>query len=143
MKKSVLTISIFSILFCSIIVLLSSCKDEGYATISIKGDVTDNQGQFIDSLLITIKNVKTNTSDQFRYSNSSSNFERFYNFEKAEEYNFTVTIEDIDGERNGGYFQEQSKTISVSESDYTSQNDLTVIHPYAEKEVSFTLVKKY
>lgn len=142
MKKVFLTLSIYLSLFVSL-TLLHSCKEEGYATINIKGITTDTDGQFIDSLLITIQNKQTKAVDAFRVSYTHQNFDRVYTLEKAGSCDFIITVEDIDGERNGGYFKEQTKTISVSESEYTTRNDLMVIHPYASKEVNFVLEKLY
>ncbi len=142
--KRIQFIYLYLFLFiCFTAFLLSSCKDEGYATINIKGNVTNSQGEFIDSLKITIRNIKSNTSDAFRISSGSTAFDRVYNLEKADDCSFSILIEDIDGERNGGCFQEQTKTITVTKDEYESRNDLAVVHPYAKKEVTFTLQKKY
>ncbi len=142
MKKIFLTLSICLSLIISL-ALLHSCKEEGYAMINIKGSVTDTEGKFIDSLLITIQNKQTKAIDAFRVSHTHQNFYRVYTLEKAGNCDFIITVEDIDGERNGGYFKEQTKTISVSENEYTTRNDLMVVHPYASKEVDFILEKIY
>jgi len=121
---------------------LSSCKEEGYAIINLHGTIKDNQGNDIDSLMITIHNTKTNTQDIFRSSATSNGFDRTYTLKNAEECIYAIKIEDIDGEKNGGVFQTQTKTVEIFISDYTKRNDLLVVHPYANKQIDFIMLKK-
>lgn len=123
--------------------LLISCKEKGYAIVDIKGSITDNQGQYIDSLMITITDLTNNTTDVFRSKSEKESFKRIYIYEKEIVCNYLIQVEDIDGERNGGFYQEQSKTITININDYGYRNDLLVRHPYVSKEVKFIVEKKY
>lgn len=122
--------------------LLSSCKEEGYAIINIQGTLKDSENNEIDNLLITIHNTKMNTSDIFRSSINNNGFDRTYILEKAEACNYVIEVEDGDGEKNGGFFETQTKTIDVLMSDYENRNDLLVVHPYAKKKINFIMIKK-
>ena len=123
--------------------LFMSCKEKGYAIINIKGSISNSQGQYLDSLMITATNLTTKTSDSFLSGTGKEGFDRTYIFEKEIACNYLIQVEDIDGERNGGFYQEQSTTVTIRISDYGYRNDLLVQHPYVSKEVNFVLDKKY
>lgn len=122
--------------------LLSSCKEEGYAIINIQGTLKDSKNNKIDSLRITIRNTKMNTSDIFRSSTYDNGFDRTYILEEAEACNYIIEVEDIDGEKNGGFFETQTKTVDILMSDYGNRNDLLVVHPYANKKINFIMINK-
>lgn len=132
---------IFFFLMLFLTFSFSSCKEEGYAIINLHGTIKDNQGNYIDSLMITIQDTKTNTQDIFRTTTASKGFDRTYTLKNAEACSYTIEIEDVDGEENGGFFQTQKKTVDILISDYTKRNDLMVVHPYANKQIDFIMMK--
>lgn len=139
------TLCIYKCIFIALVVFLgfslSSCEEKGYAIINLHGTMRDNQGNYIDSLMVTIHNTTSNTKDIFRSSTSSNGFDRTYTLKNAEACKYTIEIEDIDGETNGGFFQTQKKTVDILTSDYTKRNDLMVVHPYASKQIDFIMMK--
>lgn len=102
----------------------------------------DSKNNKIDSLRITIRNTKMNTSDIFRSSTYDNGFDRTYILEEAEACNYIIEVEDIDGEKNGGFFETQTKTVEILMSDYGNCNDLLVVHPYANKKINFIMINK-
>lgn len=137
-------VSICILIFSFLVTLLTfnACKkEEGYANIKIKGTVTDSQGNPIDSLLVSITNQEKNISDQFYISADDGKFERIYTLDTAKAFTYIINVEDIDGENHGGAFKPQNKTLKITLDDYKKTKTQLVIHPIAEKEVTFILEK--
>ena len=81
----------------------------------IIGNVTDDSGNAIEHIKVTL-NWNDGAFSETQYTNSDGVFtaEIWENDEKTVR-SLTVTLEDIDGEENGGTFQTLSETFTVFE----------------------------
>ena len=81
----------------------------------IAGNVTDTSGVAIEHIKVTL-NWNDGAFSETQYTNSDGVFtaEIWENVEKAVR-SLTVTLEDIDGEENGGTFETLSETFTVFE----------------------------
>ena len=82
---------------------------------AIVGNVTDTSGVAIEHIKVTL-NWNDGAFSEPQYTNSDGVFtaEIWENVEKAVR-SLTVTLEDIDGEENGGTFETLSETFTVFE----------------------------
>ena len=82
---------------------------------AIVGNVTDTSGVAIEHIKVTL-NWNDGAFSETQYTNSDGVFtaEIWENVEKAVR-SLTVTLEDIDGEDNGGTFETLSATFTVFE----------------------------
>lgn len=82
---------------------------------AIVGNVTDTSGVAIEHIKVTL-NWNDGAFSETQYTNSDGVFtaEIWENVEKAVR-SLTVTLEDIDGEENGGTFETLSETFTVFE----------------------------
>lgn len=141
-NKQRLSLPNIALSFLVILLTFNACKkEEGYANIKIIGSITDTQGNPIDSLLVTIENQEKNTSDQFRSPFGSGKFERIYTLDSARAFTYIINVEDIDGEKHGGTFKPQNKTLKITLDDYKKNETQLIIHRIAEKEVTFVMEK--
>ena len=81
---------------------------------AIVGNVTDTSGVAIEHIKVTL-DWNDGAFSETQYTNSDGVFtaEIWENVEKAVR-SLTVTLEDIDGEENGGTFETLSETFTVS-----------------------------
>lgn len=140
--STALTHIILFINICSVLTFTACNKEEGYASVKIKGQVNDILNHPINQLLVTITNKENDKIDQFRIDDTSGKFERIYLFETPQDITYVIEVKDTDGEMNGGKFESQTKILSISTFDYVKQQSQLAIHRIAEKEVFFVLEYK-
>ena len=89
---------------------------------AIVGNVTDTSGVAIEHIKVTL-DWNDGAFSETQYTNSDGVFtaEIWENVEKAVR-SLTVTLEDIDGEENGGTFESLSETFTVFE-----ENSVTIL----------------
>lgn len=89
---------------------------------AIVGNVTDTSGVAIEHIKVTL-DWNDGAFSETQYTNSDGVFtaEIWENVEKAVR-SLTVTLEDIDGEENGGTFETLSETFTVFE-----ENSVTIL----------------
>ena len=89
---------------------------------AIVGNVTDTSGVAIEHIKVTL-DWNDGAFSETQYTNSDGVFtaEIWENVEKAVR-SLTVTLEDIDGEENGGTFEPLSETFTVFE-----ENSVTIL----------------
>lgn len=83
------------------------------AYFKISGRVTDKNDNPIKSIEIKVKN--TSTQDQFKTDELGNYILEYSDFPRNI---VEITYKDIDGEENGGEFEEHTETIEIKDSDY-------------------------
>ena len=107
----------------AILCLLTSCSVGDFPSEHdrfgvVNGSVTDTAGKPIEHISVTVQ-FKGETGTETFYSSSEGLF-RFDLplFDKQGQISFVVVLKDIDGEENGGLFQDRVDEITVFEEDY-------------------------
>lgn len=109
------------------------------AAFHLKGKVTNAKGRPVKDAQVTVKNEENGSSDVF-ITDRKGKFE--YNatiFPK--EFTFQVEVADVDGKKNKGDFETQTKEVKINKEDYKTTDD-----PWNRgdviKEETFILEKK-
>lgn len=99
-------------------VMICSCSADAYDLepdfIGVVGTVTDTEGNPIDHIRITLK--WDGIDENFvSYSSSEGIFKTAMDFDPTADGSTTlhVTLEDIDGEKNGGLYEKKTDTIRI------------------------------
>lgn len=89
----------------------------------IIGNVTDDSGNAIEHIKVTL-NWNDGAFTETKYTNSDGVFlAEIWEAEEETVRSLTVTLEDIDGEENGGLFESCTETFTVFEEHSTAELD--------------------
>lgn len=97
---------------------------------SISGIVTDMNGNALEHISVTIRLADNNDSQTF-YTSSEGRF--LFDLPMSEndgQIKFMIILKDVDGEENGGLFQERTEEITVFEEDYNDFPVMIELPPY-------------
>lgn len=129
MKKTVISI------LCFMMLALTSCSDAEPGLSHdlfgiVSGSVTDMNGKALEHISITVK-IGDSSDTQTFYTSSEGKF-RFDlpMYGNGDQINFIIIIRDIDGEENGGYFQDREDEIILFGEDYKEFPIMIEIPPY-------------
>lgn len=125
-----MNLSRIATIFTALLLGVSSCmKEESSSDISgyddmIQGFVTDNEDNIIEHIKVTL-DWNNGAYQEIKYSDSHGQFSSDYRQYAANEVmTLTITLEDIDGEENGGLFESLNETITLFEN-----GDQTPVEP--------------
>lgn len=108
---------------------MTSPNDHGSFGI-VSGSVTDIEGNPIEHISISVQFDDSRQKQTF-YTSSKGQFRFNLDFEDIDsQISFTITVKDIDGEENGGIFNEKTDIITLFEEDYTEFPVMVEIPPY-------------
>lgn len=102
-------------------VIVISCSkaetDGGNVFALIKGSVTDTEGHPIEHLEVTI-DLSRKAGQKTSYTSSDGKFMSDITFKEAKNLkSIIITITDIDGDENGGFFESKTEEIFIYEED--------------------------
>lgn len=131
MKKILTIIQVLAVL------MLTSCSAGEHMEMinngifgTISGSVTDTEGTPLEHISISIRFDESSKAQTF-YTSSEGLFRFNLEFEKIDkQISFTITVKDIDGEENGGLFNEKTDVITLFEEDYTDFPVMIEVPPY-------------
>ena len=142
MKEAMRIIRLISALM-GMAVLAVSCmnmeammpEDSGHADHQhlIVGHVADTTGRAIEHIKVTL-NWNDGAFSETQYTNSDGDFAAgIWNAEDETVKSLTITLEDIDGEENGGCFERLSETFTVFEDNSVTTLDFRLSHATASE----------
>jgi putative lipoprotein (rSAM/lipoprotein system) len=107
------------LMLCGISLTFTACYGTPHSDFAIKGRVMDD-GNPIAGIRVT---AKTSAEDMIR--TATTNAHGIYQISRISyfEGGFTLTVEDIDGEANGGDFQTQTKILTAEDSPFGGSGD--------------------
>lgn len=90
-------------------------RNEDYG--KIEGFVTDTDDNFIEHIKVTFE-WNEGSYQEIQYTDSQGHFSsEYWQAATSKAVILTITLEDIDGEENGGLFETQSETLTLFDND--------------------------
>lgn len=109
----------------SLCILISSCSAESHdkypeiGSVWFVGTVTDEAGAPIEHIKVVL-NWNYSSYFDIKYTSSIGKFEtHLQDNPHSDVINLVITMQDIDGEDNGGFFESHSETITLRKEDIT------------------------
>lgn len=129
---------IFNIFAVYLVVLMSAACEAGPTMSDMAGDMTvlsgkisDQNGNPIEHIKVVINWGSFLLSPDTEYTNSDGEFQTRLRYENKDgrPVTITITMTDIDGEKNGGLFETLTETLTLFEEDiYTSGETISLAY---------------
>jgi putative lipoprotein (rSAM/lipoprotein system) len=112
-----------------------------YSLYTIKGRVTDPEGEPVRDIKIVVENIDELWAEEYAVGITDASGSYFVGGEWYGRSPFVVTAEDIDGSKNGGEFAPATMEITIEKGDFVG-GDGEWYGGRMTKEVDFTLELK-